>query len=118
MRFVDLAVAGVIAISSVALLMVWNPQTADMAYRRGADEAHLRDLLVKVIREEGLVQLSRQSPHEICSFLTTMSNATLVLSAVVDGVPCGNTPPPGAVSAELPVILGSRTVVLEAWYGA
>ena len=116
MRFVDLSVAGVISITAVALLLAWNPQASDIAARRNLELASLRDLLTAAAEKIGAAQIIKDSPRELCSSLSSLSNTTVTFSADVGGVAC-LVPPTGAVFAELTFAVGSKVVVLESWYG-
>ena len=116
MRFVDLSIAGMIAVSSVALLVVWNPQAPDIAARRNADEARLRDHLLVFVQKEGLVTLLQDPPAALCTMLNSESNSTVTYAASDEGTLCGGTPSSGAAKAELTIAVGQKVVVLEDWY--
>jgi len=115
MRFIDLSVAGVISVTAVVLLLAWNPQAPDIAARRNLDQASLRDLLASVSQRIGVAQLIQDTPSELCSFLGSLSNSTVTLSADVGGSTCA-LPPTGAVTAQLTFAFGQKVVILESWY--
>jgi hypothetical protein len=118
LRFLDLAAAGLIAITSIAVLFAWSPQAPDLAARRDLDEAHLTDLLVSLVQEEGLVTLTSDSPAAFCGLLLSQSNATVSFSGSSDGIQCSPSPPPGAATSNITAAVGQKVVVLENWYGA
>ncbi|HMD79356.1 MAG TPA: hypothetical protein VKF39_05160 [Nitrososphaerales archaeon] len=117
MRFFDLAVAGVISITAVALLIAWNPQAPDVAARRNLDEAHLRDFVTGAVETIGLVRIAEDSPGDLCTLLGSFSNSTVTFSANVEGFNCG-APPAGAAVAEIEFAFGPKVVVLESWFAA
>jgi hypothetical protein len=117
MRFFDLAVAGVISITAVALLIAWNPQASDVAAKRNLDEAHLRDFVTAAVERIGLVRIAEDSSGELCTLLGSFSNSTVTFSANVDGLNC-EAPPAGAAVAVMKIAVGPKMVVLESWYGA
>ena len=114
----DIAVAGLIGVSSIASLIVWNPQAYGPISKRHADDTQLRDLLTGYLETDGLVWLQGAAPHELCERLLSLSNATLSLSATINSVPCGRQPPTRSMVANLTVEFDSEVVVLEAWYTA
>jgi hypothetical protein len=118
LRFIDLAIGGLIAVSSLAVLIAWNPQAPDAAARQNIDDAHLRDYIATVVNRVGIVTLIRDSASDLCSLVRSASNSTLTLSAEEGGVSCGGPPPVGVASAELNISVGSRVVNLESWYDA
>jgi hypothetical protein len=118
MRFVDLAVAGMIGISSLGLLIVWNPQANDLAAGRALERARLRDLLVRFVDREGLVSLQQSPPGQICEKFSALTNATLQVEAEIGSYSCGAPPPPYSNAANLTMALGPREVSLLAWFGA
>lgn len=117
MRFIDLTIAGLIAVSSIAMLLAWNPQAPDAEATLNIDEAHLRDLLTALIQKQGLVNLVQDSPGTLCGLLSSLSNSTVTYTAFDHGVSCGSAPP-GAAYAELNATVGQKEVTLEIWYGA
>jgi len=118
LRFVDLGLAGLIALSTVATLVIWNPQAADQASQRSADEAHLRDLLVDIVDRVGLVTITQDSPASLCGLLHSLSNSSVSYSGSTGGVTCIGSPGPGQTWASLTVTAGPNTVILESWYVA
>jgi hypothetical protein len=115
-KFIDIAVAGMIGISSIASLLVWTPSTYDIAAQRAAEQVRLRDGLMNVVDSYGLYWLQESPPRGICTALGMMSNSAVTFSATVDGVPCSVPRGPLGVEANLTVRIGARLVDLESWY--
>jgi hypothetical protein len=118
LKAIDLAISGLIAVSSLTVLLAWNPQAPDIAARQSIDDAHLRDLITAFVRKVGVIQLIRDSPADLCSLLRSMSNATVTFSAEEGGVTCGGPTPAGAASAKLTIEVGTKVVNIEGWYDA
>ncbi len=116
MRFVDIAVAGAIGLSSIAAMLAFSPQPAVSASQQLVEQASLRGLIFDFVSVHGLSWVKDAPAKEVCSSLAAASNATVSLSATIDSVPCGPPPPSGACA--LAIEAGTRHVTFEAWYDA
>ena len=115
MRFLDIAVAAVIGLLSTSLIGVSSPAGNDFTAYKEHKQAALRDRVEGLLNSGGLVWLQDARPEDICARLESLSNSSVAFSAVVSAVPCSLPPIRAVASANLSVILPSRTVVLEAW---
>lgn len=116
MRFVDIAVAGAIGLSSIAVMVALSPQPDVAMSQQLLEEVSLRNALLQYVSGRGLPWLQEASDRQICSSVAVASNSTFSMSATIGTVPCG--PVPQGVHATLTIHLPSRLVVLEAWYSA
>ncbi|MDA4121015.1 MAG: hypothetical protein OK404_01245 [Thaumarchaeota archaeon] len=116
MRFLDVAIAGMIGLSSIAVIVTWSPAMSDFASQRFVAQARLRDGIVNILDREGLVWLQQSSLQGICGKLSAISNSTVTFSASIDSVPCSVPPSKSGVQASLTFTLGAKVVVLEAWF--
>jgi len=105
-----------IGISSIATLVAWNPSTYDLAAQRSLEQARLRDGLSAVVDRYGLYWLQQSTPDKICTFLSTISNSTVSISATIDGTRCRAYFGPHEIEANLTVRIVSRVLDLESWY--
>jgi len=118
MRFVDLAIAALIGISSIAGLVAFSPRQGDDASNSLAVETQLRDELVSVLQQKGIVWFMQSSPTASCEYLRGLSNSSVSFSGAIGPYSCGPPPPPGVPLAELNVTLTPYQVSLEAWAAA
>jgi hypothetical protein len=116
MRVFDLAMAGMIGVSSIAVLLAWNPQTTDRASRELVEQAHLRDELTHRVEAAGIPALLDGGSLAFCTTVAGWSNSTVAFSGSFDSIPCGGSPPPSSSSAELSIVVGATTLVMSAWY--
>ncbi len=114
LRYLDIAVAGLIGMSAISGIAVWSPKSGDAGSRELMMQSELRDHIVSYLQQKGVLWLLRSSPEVVCSGLSNASNSSLTFAAKVGSVSCGS-PPTGTVFATLPVELGPTEVVLEAW---
>jgi hypothetical protein len=89
---------------------------SDFASQRSAAQARLRDGIVNLLDREGLVWLQQSSLQGVCEKLSTISNTTVTFSASIDSVPCSVLQPKSGFQASLTLSLGTKVVVLEAWF--
>lgn len=115
MRFLDIAVAAVLGLSSVALLAAWAPFGSDLAASQLREQASARDRLEGLLTDPGLVWLQQAPPGEMCSELASLSNSTVVFTATVGTLRCGGAPPAGAPSANITLDFPAEEVTLVDW---
>jgi len=115
MRFLDLAVAAVIGLGTVALLSAWGPSYSDHAALQLRQATLDRDRLLGVANRLGVVWMQDASLRDLCSSLAALSNSSLTISAAVNGVRCRASPGVSSISANLTFVFTSRVVVLQAW---
>ena len=114
MRYIDIALAGLIGLSAISSLAVVTPRSGDAAAHRSAVQAQLSGALVGLLEEKGVVWFMRSSPGEICTGLLAASNSTVKFSAVGGSLDCG-APPSGSVGANISLPIRPARLVLEAW---
>jgi hypothetical protein len=115
MRFVDLAVAGIIGAATVGALIYWSPGPfLDSSHRSRAEGAML-DRLAGLVDSRGLAWFLDSDLSSICGFFASVSNSTILYSADVGGEQCPGTPSSGSASVTLVLPLPSKEVILEGW---
>lgn len=115
MRFLDLAVAGIIGLVVIGAGGALAPGLADAAAASTSEVIFLRDALLAAVEEEGLVRLQLYTFEQVCSWLSSISNSTITFSGAVGGVECSGGPPSGTPFAVLSLDVGSDRLVLRAW---
>lgn len=115
MRFIDVSVAAIIGLTTVASLVAWNPYSFEEGSRVFARDASLQDLLTAIVAREGVPWIQRTSYSSICNGISQYSNSSVEVSAVVNGVACYPPTAYGEPSANLTVEAGSSRVTLLAW---
>ena len=115
MRFLDLALALLIGSSAFVGIASVTPKEGDASSQRLATQMRLRDTLLTILQRQGMPWLILSSPQEICSTLKNESNASVMVSATMDHVPCSEPPSKGLVEANLTFTLANREVCIEAW---
>ena len=115
MRFLDLAMAGLIGTSALLGMSAFAPRHADMASSSLAKEAQLRDGLLALLEHRGASWLIQSSPETVCAFLLGISNSSVTFSGGIGSLRCGAPPGPGIPVAVISIQLLGRQVVLEAW---
>lgn len=118
MRFIDVSVAAIIGLTTVASLVAWNPYSFEEGSRLYMREASLQDRLTAIVAKEGVPWIQQASFSSICSTISHYSNSTVEVSAIVNGKACSPPPAYGAPSANLTVEAGSERVTLVAWQTA
>lgn len=115
MRLIDVCVASLIGLSSVAVLAAWSPYQLREQGRLYAEQASLHDLLVSLVSTLGVPWLHGASPDALCAALLSYSNSTLLLSAEGRGFLC-STPPQGDLPhSSLTLVFPEGNVTLLAW---
>lgn len=114
MRVLDLASASLVAVTSIAFLVAWNPATFSSQAQRDVTKASLTDALDKITSAVGLLPLLDANSSELCDLVSHLSNSTVSFSAENANSGCA-LPPPGAEWANLTVSLGATEVELLAW---
>jgi hypothetical protein len=114
MRYLDLAVATMIGMSSVTALVVLSPSPFDAAADRQASNLVVRDDLLGYLRGQGAAWLSSAPPQEVCQSIARASSSAVSFDAVIDNDPCG-VAPYGVMVVNLTLAFSERTVILEAW---
>lgn len=117
MRFVDIAAASGYAAVCLSLIVFMNPVVLHQAAFDASGQTSLNHAIAGYIEQVGLPFLTTSSQAAVCASAARASNATLVISAVVDGVPCGSPQAPRAplATSSLSIDLPGRTLVVEAW---
>jgi hypothetical protein len=117
LRYVDIALAAMIGGSAITGILAWNPQDGDAGSHEALLQSHLRDRLLAVVQDKGVLWLL--SPlNSVCSYLASLSNSTSGVYAVIGAGSCGSRPVPGSVEASLSMNLYSSEVTLVAWSSA
>jgi len=114
MRYLDLAVATLIGMSTVTALVVLSPSPIDTAAAGQMSVIQARDELLGYLQRQGSAWLLLAPPVAVCGSLGSLSSPTVSFSAVINGHPC-RVPPTGATVVNLTLSFSSRKVVLEAW---
>ena len=109
--------ATMIGVSAISAIAAWNPRVADANSHRLMQESRLRDRLVSYVDYRGLPWIEQSSPEAICGDLERQSNS-IVLSAKINSLSCGPTPPKGAAIMTVTLQLDVRDVILQAWPNA
>ena len=117
MRFIDLAAAALIGISSVTALLALDPSASDSSAAASADQVALQKALLAYVDAHGLVWLQNSPFQTICSSLEDSPASNYTLSAL-DGASQCIQPPPGGTVVYLPVGGRSRNLELVAWSDA
>jgi hypothetical protein len=115
LRYIDVSVAAIIGLASVASLAVWSPYSFEDGIVLYTRQASLQDYLTGVVAALGVPWFQRTSPSSICGALSSYSNSTIEVTAVVNGLACAPPPSLGAPSANLTIDVGSERVTLQAW---
>ena len=118
MRYLDLAVAVMIGTSAISGVVALTPGPDDAASTALALQAHIRDELLGYLQSRGTSWLLAASPSVFCADLGKLSDSTVTFGGSIGGVPCGPSPPTGAVAANLTLDLIPRRVILEGWSAA
>ncbi len=116
MRALDLALAGVIGVASLAALAAWSPQAADDSSVRAAVRGALYDSAAQAIAESGFQRLASAQTSALCAYVSSQSNQTIGISARVGPDQCEPAPPPGVDVARILFDCGNRSVTMEAWW--
>jgi hypothetical protein len=115
LRFLDIAVAAVIGLVSTTAIVAWSPTPYASTSHSYQVEIGLRDLLVKIVEDEGVVGIQRSSFSEICSIAARYTNSSVTVSAEMGGNDCVAGPPSGSIGSTLEIPLYTGQVILEAW---
>ncbi len=118
MRFLDLALAAVIGLSSLALMASWGPAGNNAGAARLREEDSLRTDLESLLVTPGAVWLQQATLQEICAKVGSLSNQSVVYSASVDSSQCPLAAPETGPVASISLMLPTRNVTLEAWEAA
>ena len=114
MRFIDIAVAGLIGMSAIAGLAAMSPATEDSRSRTLALRIQLKDALLLFLNGKGIAWFLQSDAMVICDGAAAASSRTLTISADVGGLNCG-TPPSEYLVENLTLPLLHDEVVLIAW---
>lgn len=115
MRYLDLAMAALIGISAVTGVIAWDPRGGDATSRQARTQILLRDGLLDLLRQRGVLWLTRAPPGVVCAFLIGESNSSYGLYASWGSTSCGILPPPESVVASVEVDVGPSEVTLSGW---
>ena len=115
MRYLDLAIAGLIGTSAIAGIVALAPGQGDLASSSLATEVKLRDSLLALLQQRGTAWIIQSTPETICSYLRDLSNSSVTFSGSIGPLRCGAPPPPGRPAASIALHLIGLQVVLEAW---
>jgi hypothetical protein len=115
LRFLDIAVAVMVGIASMAGLAAWSPRGGDALSYQSAVQVRLRDELVHFLDSRGLPWILQARAVDVCTALATDIAPPDGAQVNLGGASCGSQPPAGAVVAELTLNLLPMAVVLEAW---
>lgn len=118
MRYLDIAVAAMVALTAIAAMVVWSPGAADLAADRLRTKSALRDALVAFVDREGVPWLFSAPLPDVCAAAYAASSPAADISAIEGPQSCGLPPPAGATSVELTLSVASKQVTLVAWSGA
>ena len=118
MKLVDLSAAILVGLLSVTTVVAWSPVQYQSAARGFTQQAALRDTLISVINNLGLVWLQDSLPRDVCARLSSYSNSTLTVTATIGTFSCGHGPPRGAVHSSISLSLPTGRVTLEDWRDA
>ena len=110
-----MSAATAMGILAIAVMVAWSPYALELNSQTYQRQASLQDDLRTVALGLGVPWFQTASLTGLCNTLSDESNATLVISAVVDGRPCAPRPDGVLFSANLTIFAGLRTVNLEAW---
>ena len=115
MRYVDLALAALIGTSCITGIFAWNPRAWDSTSSSLELQTHLRDGLLGILQNRGIVWLMSSPPVDVCAALQSVSNSSVTYSAVLGDYSCRPFPTPSLPDANLTLNLIPFKVVLESW---
>jgi len=114
LRYLDIAIAALVAMSAISGTAVWTPRSGDGASRQLMLQEELRDYVLAYLQQRGVFWLLQSPPESICSELSRASNVSVTLSATIGPRSCGS-PPSGAVYAAVNLDMIPEEVTVEAW---
>lgn len=110
-----MAIAALIGLSSIAGMVAFTPRQGDAESETLALQAQIRDELVSILQEKGVMWLLLTPPAEICGFLRGLSNSSVSFSGTIGSYSCGPPLPNGVPFAELGLNLVPYEVSIEGW---
>jgi hypothetical protein len=114
LRYLDLALAALIGISTVAAISWYSTGPADATSSELALRVRLRDSLLSLLQEKGVRWFLVTPPDEICSSLAAISNSSETFSATVGTLSC-RIPPKDSVDETMSLPFLPQVVTLECW---
>lgn len=115
MRVLDLSVAALIGITSVATMAVCNPAPLEAQGRSYVEEASMREYLLSVVSNLTLPWLHSAGPGAVCESLADFSNSSIQVSAEGRGFLCSTGPPPGVPAVSIVLQFSEGNMTLRAW---
>jgi len=115
MKVLDLSVAAMIGLASVASMAVWNPSQFLAQGRLYSEQASMKEYLSSVVSILGVAWLHTASPDRLCAALLLFSNSTVRVTARGGIVSCSTGPPPGAPTATVTLQFPEGNLTLQAW---
>ena len=115
MRVVDVSVAAVIGLATIASMAVWNPSQLEVQGQAYSNQASMEEYLSAVVSSLGVPWLHRATPSDVCDALSPFSNATIEVSASWREYRCSIGPPPGTLTAVDTLRFPEGNLTLIAW---
>ena len=118
MKIMDVSAAALVGIVSMATIFAWSPGPYELAAQQYGKEAALRDILARVVSDEGLPWLQQSSLSSLCSVLASYDNSSVTVSVTIGNTSCVAGPPAGFIEAGITIQLYDGSVTLRAWESA
>lgn len=115
MRYVDIAIAGMIGLSSITAIASFTPRPGDLTSHYALEQIRARDALLAYLNQRGVAWFLESSTSEICADIASMSNGSVDFSATLGSVSCGGPHSNTRLIAALSLNLTRYEVTLEAW---
>ena len=115
MKVLDLSVATIIGLASVASMVAWDPSQLLAQGRLYSEQASMKEYLSSMVSTMGIAWLHTASPEELCVALARFSNSSLQVGARGRSFSCSAGPPPGVPSATLTLHFPEGNLTLQAW---
>jgi hypothetical protein len=115
MKVLDLSVAALIGLASVASMAAWNPNQLLAQGQNYSDQASMKEYLASVTSRLGLPWLHTSTPDDVCSALVPFANSSIEVSAEWRNFRCSTGPPPGAQAATITLQFPEGNLTLTAW---
>lgn len=115
MRLMDICVAVMIGLSSVAAMLALNPNQLSEQGSVYREQASLSDYLLFVASTTGLPWLHLASPDSVCSAMLSFSNSTVQVSAEGRNFLCSTRPTADVPISSLILVFPEGNLTLLAW---
>jgi hypothetical protein len=114
-KVLDITVAALIGLSSVAAMAAWNPNQLLAEGNLYSEQASMTEYLATVTSRLGVPWLQTASPDDVCAALVPFSNSSIQVSAQGRNFLCSTLPPPSVPQASITLQLAKGNLTLQAW---